>query len=174
MNIIALFIVTIVLSAQRMLELAISVRNTHKALEKGGREYGADHFWMFAVLHTLWIVGMYAETMLLHRQPVPWWPAALIAAIALQGMRYWIIATLGVAWNTRIVVWPGMQRVQTGLYKWFRHPNYLVVCIELALIPLAFGCWITSLLATVLNGILLQRVRIPAEERALAKFTDSN
>lgn len=172
MNILALFIVTLTLSAQRMLELALSVRNMHRATERGGIEYGASHFWMFALLHTLWIAGMYAETFVLHRQPVSFWPAILIFAIALQGFRYWIIATLGDSWNTRIVVWPGMKRITTGPYKWFRHPNYLVVALELALIPIAFGCWLTALLASVANAVILLFVRIPAEEKALREYAE--
>ena len=168
---IALFVVTIMLSAQRMIELAISMRNRDRAIARGGVEYGADHFWMFAALHTLWIVGMYAETIFLHRQVAPWWPLAVMFGIVLQGMRYWTIATLGEAWNTRIVVWPGMKRITTGPYRWLRHPNYVIVCIELALIPLAFGCWITALLATIANAAILLLVRIPAEERALSEAT---
>lgn len=164
---IALFVVTLVLSAQRMIELAISMRNRERAIARGGEEHGADHFWMFAALHTAWIVGMYAETIFLDRHVAPWWPLALIVALVMQVLRYWTIATLGESWNTRIIVWPGMKRVTTGPYRWLRHPNYVIVCIELALIPLAFGCWITALAASVLNAAILLLVRIPAEERAL-------
>lgn len=168
---IALFVVTLTLSAQRMIELAISVRNRDRAIARGGVEYGANHFWMFATLHTLWIVGMYAETIFLQREVASWWPLALSFAIVLQGIRYWTIATLGEAWNTRIVVWPGMKRVTTGPYRWLRHPNYVIVCIELALIPFVFGCWITALVVTIANAIILLAVRIPEEERALDETT---
>lgn len=172
MSIAPLIIVTLTLSVQRMIELAISVRNRDRAIARGGTEYGANHFWMFAALHSLWIVGMYTETILLQRSAASWWPFAVIVGIALQGLRYWVIGTLGEAWNTRIIVWPGMQRVTTGPYRWLRHPNYIIVCIELALIPLAFGCWITAAAATLANAAVLLLVRIPAEERALDDATN--
>ncbi|MDZ4744803.1 MAG: isoprenylcysteine carboxylmethyltransferase family protein [bacterium] len=170
-NIAPLVAVTLTLSAQRMIELAISVRNRDKAIARGGAEYGANHFWMFALLHSSWILGMYVETIFLQRSAAPWWPLALVLGIVLQGLRYWTIATLGEAWNTRIVVWPGMRRVTNGPYRWVRHPNYIIVGIELALIPLAFGCWITAVLATLANAAILFFVRIPAEERALDDAT---
>ena len=66
----------------------------------------------------------------------------------------------------RIVVVPGDPPVQSGPYRYLRHPNYLAVVVELFSLPLVHGAFLTSALFTVLNAGLL-RVRIAAEEQAL-------
>ncbi|HNB28295.1 MAG TPA: isoprenylcysteine carboxylmethyltransferase family protein, partial [Alphaproteobacteria bacterium] len=48
-----------------------------------------------------------------------------------------------------------------------RHPNYMVVILEIALLPLALGSWPIALAFSIVNaGALLWRVRV--EETALA------
>jgi len=65
---------------------------------------------------------------------------------------------------------PGLPLVTRGPYRWsrLRHPNYVVVAIEGIALPLVHTAWITALVFTALNAILLLGFRIPAEERALA------
>ena len=93
-------------------------------------------------------------------------PAFLIPFLLLQVVRYWIIHSLGDRWTTRVIVMPGAALVTRGPYRWVRHPNYLVVSGEIAVLPLVFGAWEIALGFTVLNSaILLYRIRI--EETAL-------
>jgi methyltransferase len=73
---------------------------------------------------------------------------------------------LGERWNTRIIVVPGAGPVTTGPYRFIRHPNYVAVVLEMACIPLAHGAWLTALVFSVANALLLT-VRIRAEEAAL-------
>ena len=40
-------------------------------------------------------------------------------------LRYHAILTLGTHWNTKIVLVPGKAALRSGLYRYFRHPNYL-------------------------------------------------
>jgi len=81
-----------------------------------------------------------------------------------------VIGTLGRRWNTRVIVVPGLPLVAAGPYRWswLRHPNYVVVAIEGISLPLVHTAWITALVFTVLNAVLLLGFRIPAEDRALA------
>ncbi|HEU4963683.1 MAG TPA: isoprenylcysteine carboxylmethyltransferase family protein, partial [Bacilli bacterium] len=51
-----------------------------------------------------------------------------------------------------------------------RHPNYVVVALELFTFPLCFGAVWTALLFTIANALVL-RVRIRTEERALSEVT---
>lgn len=160
--------------AERINELRISRRNRAAALGRGGREFGARHFPAMATLHIGLLVGALAEVWLLQR---PFLPALgipmLLVALACQAARLWIIRSLGVQWNTRIVVVPGAPRVRTGpyRYRWLPHPNYLVVVIEGVALPLVHTAWITALAFTVLNALLLGLVRIPAEDRALGSLS---
>ena len=49
----------------------------------------------------------------------------------LQGLRVWVLATLGPYWTTRIISVPGAPLVRRGPYRLFRHPNYMVVAGEI-------------------------------------------
>ena len=75
--------------------------------------------------------------------------------------------TLGERWSTRILIVPGAPLVQAGPYKYVRHPNYMVVIVEIAALPIAFGEWGVAFVFTVLNAMLLAW-RIKVEEEALA------
>ena len=97
--------------------------------------------------------------------PALGWPM-LALVLAGQALRWWCIRTLGTQWNTRIVVVPGLRRVEGGPYRWFSHPNYVAVVVEGFALPLVHSAWITATAFTVLNALLLS-VRIRAENTAL-------
>ncbi len=74
---------------------------------------------------------------------------------------------MGDYWNTKILVTPNTHPVNQGPYKYIRHPNYLAVIVEIAVIPLIFSCYFTAVFFSVLNLIVLRR-RIRIEEQALS------
>jgi methyltransferase len=84
-----------------------------------------------------------------------------------QGLRWWCIATLGSQWNTRVIVVPGLPRISNGPYRWMRHPNYVAVVLEGVALPLVHSAWLTAVMFTLLNAVLL-RIRLGDENRALA------
>lgn len=157
---------------ERIYELVVSRRNAAAAFARGGVEYGQRHFpWMVA-LHTGLLLACIAEVVLLDRPFIPWlgWPMLAIAILC-QIARYWIISSLGSQWNTRVIVVPGAGRVTSrGLYRWFTHPNYVIVAIEGVALPLVHTAWITAIAFTVLNAVLLLGFRIPTENRALREL----
>ena len=158
---------------ERLYELRVSKRNAATTFAQGGREYGQRHFpWMVA-LHTGLLLACIAEVVLLDRPFIPWlgWPMLVIAVLC-QAARYWIISSLGSQWNTRVIVVPGAARVVArGPYRWFTHPNYVVVAVEGIALPLVHTAWITAIAFTVLNAVLLLGFRIPTENRALRELT---
>lgn len=153
---------------QRLLELRLSKRNQARALAAGGYEAGAGHYpWMLA-LHTGFLLSTVAEVWLLDRpflRPLAWTAFGLL--VAAQMLRVWAIRTLGERWTTRIVIRPGLPRIESGPYRFFRHPNYLAVVTEIVALPLVHTAWWTALVFSLLNVALLA-VRIRAEEAALA------
>lgn len=155
---------------ERLVELVISKRNAAWAFARGGVESGRGHFPAMVALHTGLLAGALAEVWLLDRPFLPalGWPM-LVLAVLCQAGRYWVIASLGRQWNTRVIVVPGMPLVRRGPYRFagLRHPNYWIVAIEGVALPLVHTAWITAAVFTVLNAILLLGFRIPAEERAL-------
>jgi len=160
----------LVTGAERIVEMVVSRRHAAWAFAHGGVESARRQMpWMVA-LHVGLLLGALAEVWLLGRPFLPalGWPALAIA-LACQAARWWIVASLGPRWNTRVIVVPGMPAVATGPYRfgWLRHPNYLVVAIEGIALPLVHTAWITAVAFTVLNAVLLLGFRIPAEDRAL-------
>jgi methyltransferase len=153
---------------ERMLELVVSSRNARWAFERGGHESGRAHFPPMVALHTGLIAACALEPVLAGRPfiialAVP----MVVLALAAQGLRWWCIGVLGRRWNTRIIVVPGLPLVARGPYRVLPHPNYVVVALEGIALPLVATGWVTALVFTVLNAVLLLGFRIPAEERAL-------
>jgi methyltransferase len=169
-----LYLVFILLTGgERLAEVIVSTRNAKWAFARGGVEYGRSHFpWMVA-LHFGLLLGALAEVFFLHRPFLPALGYPMLAiALLCQAGRWWIITTLGHQWNTRVIVVPGLGRVTRGPYRFarLRHPNYVIVAIEGIALPLVYTAWITALSFTVLNAILLLAIRIPTENRALARL----
>jgi len=164
-------VLVLVTGLERIVELVISTRNARWALARGGVESNRRQMPWMITLHVGMLLGALAEVWLLGRPFLPWlgWPMLAIT-LASQAARYWIIGSLGHQWNTRVIVVPGLPLLATGPYRWrwLRHPNYLVVAIEGIALPLVHTAWITALVFTVLNAVLLLGFRIPAEDRALA------
>lgn len=120
---------------QRLAELAYARRNTLVLLARGGVETGAGHYPLFALLHGGWLAAMFVLT---EPDPAPRWELLAVFAI-LQGLRVWVIAALGPYWTTRVIVVPGAVPVTRGPYRYLRHPNYLIVALEVPILPLALG-----------------------------------
>jgi methyltransferase len=147
---------------QRVLELLFAARNTRRLLARGGIEAGAVQYPFFVLLHVAWLASM---AIFIPRATVPNWLLLALYAL-LQPLRIWAIASLGPYWTTRIITLPGSPLVRHGAYRFFRHPNYVVVCAEIAVLPLAFGAIEIAIIFSFLNAALLSW-RIRLEERAL-------
>ncbi len=155
-------------AVERLAELRLSVRHARWAFAHGGVETGRAHYPSMVLLHSGLLVAAPVEVWVADRPFLPWlgWPM-LAVVLAAQALRWWCIATLGVRWNTRVIVVPGLPLVRTGPYRRFRHPNYVAVVAEGVALPLVHTAWVTALVFTVLNAWLL-RVRIRTEDTALA------
>jgi methyltransferase len=113
-------------------------------------------------VHTAWLIALWVFG---RDQPIGM--TALIFYLALQGLRLWVMRTLGARWTTRIIVLPAAPLVAAGPYRFLSHPNYAVVVGEIAVLPLVLGLPGIAVIFTILNaGVLMIRIR--AENRALA------
>ena len=157
-------------AVERLVELVVSSRHARWSFERGGVESGRAHFPPMVALHTSLLVACVLEVHLAHRPFVPalgW--VALVVTLGSQALRWWCIATLGERWNTRVIVVPHLPLVQAGPYRLLNHPNYVAVVAEGVALPLVHTAWLTAVVFSVLNAVLLLRFRIPAEDRALAE-----
>lgn len=146
---------------QRLAELGLAQWNTARLLATGGVEFGAAHYPLMVALHALWLIGLW---MFGHNRPIE--PLWLVMFALLQAGRLWVIASLGRRWTTRIIVKPGAAPVTRGPYRWLRHPNYLIVVLEIAVVPLALGMPLFAAVFSLANVALLA-YRIRAENQAL-------
>jgi methyltransferase len=146
---------------QRLGELALARANTTNLKARGAIEVGAAHYPLIVAVHTAWLTTLW----ILGRDQAVNLPA-LAAFVVLQGLRVWIIATLGSRWTTRIIVLMGEPLIASGPYRYLAHPNYAVVAAEIAILPLALHLPLTALVFTFLNAVVLF-IRIRAESRVL-------
>ncbi len=150
------------LTLQRLSELIVSSRNTKALLRNGAYERGAEHYPVMIAFHTTWLATLWLLGWS-HAASVPF----VFAFVLLQAARLWAMLALGSRWTTRIIVVPGLAPVTSGPYRFVRHPNYLVVALEIPCVSLALGLvWHAALFATLNVALLSWRIR--AEERALA------
>jgi methyltransferase len=148
---------------ERLGELAYAAHNTRNLKRRGGIELGGGHYYLLVALHAAWLAALLI--LLPWNAPVRWFWLGIM--LILQGLRIWTLASLGRYWTTRIVTVPQAPLVRRGPYRYVRHPNYLVVIGEIAVLPLAFGAWRIALVFSALNlALLAWRIRI--EARALA------
>ena len=166
MSVVDLGVGVCLIAAQRLLELAYSRRNECRLRARGAIERGTGHYPVMVATHTLWLVSTLVEGLVRGPEIPAWWPVPLAAFLLVQPLRYWAILSLGANWNARILVVPGGKLVRSGPYRFFPHPNYGVVAVEILNFPLIFGAWITAIVFSLLNAALLY-VRIRTENRAL-------
>ena len=149
------------LVVQRLSELAIATRNTARLLAKGAQEVGAEHYPVMVLMHTAWVLCLlgfgFSQTVALG------WLAVFAL---LQIFRIWILTSLGGRWTTRIIIL-NEPLVVRGPFKYFSHPNYMLVVAEIIVAPMVLGLWWLALVFTVLNAAMLW-VRIGVEHKALA------
>jgi methyltransferase len=150
---------------QRLAELYVSSKNEKWLLKNGAVEYGKEHYPFIVALHTLFIISVIAEYVWRDNTIVSY-PLILLFFVLII-IKVIVISTLGHYWNTKIYKVPGTRPVATGIYKYIKHPNYIIVICEIAIIPLAFGLYYTAVLFTILNAIMLY-VRISKENDVLA------
>lgn len=152
------------ITIERLGELLLAKRNTKALLAKGACEAASDHYVFIVVLHAAWLAGLW-----IFAWDKPIEPEWLAVFILLQALRFWVLATLGRRWTTRIIVLPGSPLVRTGPYRFLSHPNYVVVIGEIAVVPLSFGLVWYALAFSALNALVLV-VRIREENRALSEL----
>lgn len=165
-----LIIVSFVI-AQRLIEVLIAKRNAKIMLSKGAFEVGASHYPFMILLHVTFFISLITEVLLFNRTLSPLFIYLIVLFGFVQLLRIWCLTSLGSYWNTKIIVLPGANVVKKGPYVYIRHPNYLVVCIEILVLPIIFQAYFTAICFTILNIIMLS-VRIPIEEKALREVTD--
>lgn len=148
----------------RIVELFVARSNEKWIRAQGGVEYGVAHYPYMVALHTLFFLALLVEYYF--RYPVAYSSVLIIIYGLLLLLKLWVVASLGKYWNTKILRIPGLQLVNKGPYRYVKHPNYIIVVAEIALIPLCFHLYFTAITFSILNAAMLY-VRISVENKAL-------
>ena len=145
----------------RIVELLISRRNTTRLIKEGAKEFFPFHYKFLVLFHitfiTYFMIKSFDNIDLDYRY--------IFLFIFIQFVRFKIIFDLGKYWTTRIIVVEKKKLIKTGLYRFFRHPNYIVVFFEIILICIIFNDYEALLYFSLINTILIF-IRIYYEERA--------
>jgi len=157
-----IFIVFVILL--RMGELLLSKSNEKWLLQNNAIEYGQKHYPFIVMLHILFLLSLIVEYSV--GQDATYSLPLLIFYLLLLAVKGWVILSLGKYWNTKIYHIPNIPLQSNGPYAYFKHPNYLIVILEIAVIPLIFHLYFTAILFSILNSIMLY-VRIKEENKAL-------
>ncbi|WNF36212.1 isoprenylcysteine carboxylmethyltransferase family protein [Bacillaceae bacterium IKA-2] len=169
--IIGFYLFVFIVISQRFIEIIISKRNGHLIKARGGFEVGAEHYKFIVITHVCFFISLLAEVTISRPSFVSWVIIPFCIFLIAQFGRVWALSSLGDFWNTRIMILPGANVVAKGPYKYIRHPNYLIVVIEIAMLPLMFQAYWTALIFSIINGVILA-LRISVEEHALREATD--
>ena len=158
---------------QRILELGISRRNEREIRHRDPRVHEAGRLNFLGL--GLANVGLFSlpviESALRRGRKVPasiqaiGWAGALSAVV----LRLSVIRTLATEWNVRALVPADLHVVDSGPYRFIRHPNYVAIALDFACLPLIGGAYGCALGLSAINAILL-RERIREEEHLLAKI----
>jgi methyltransferase len=162
--------ILLAVALQRLGELFYSNRNTKQLLAEGGAEVGQSHYPVMIAIHTGWLVTMAVLVILADSVPADdhiIWPLLGLYGLVQVG-RFWVLYSLGRYWSTKVIDIPMAPLVRKGPYRWIKHPNYVIVVLEVALLPMAFQLWGTAFIFSILNaGILAWRIQV--ENQALGK-----
>lgn len=158
----SLFIIFLILL--RIAELLLARSNEKWILQRGAVEYGQKHYLLIVMLHVFFFVSLIAEYLI--AEPASYSLSLLLLLFIILALKVWTILSLGKFWNTKIYHIPDYPLIKKGPYRYLKHPNYILVIAEIAVIPLIFHLYYTAVLFTVLNAFMLT-VRIKEENRAL-------
>ena len=156
------YAVLALVAVQRGGELILARANTKRLQSRGAIEVDRIGYIWFIVLHGGWLAALAATV---PAATLPDWPLLAVFGL-LQAGRLWVIVSLGRRWTTRLIVLPGAPLITRGPYRWLRHPNYLIVTAEVAILPLAFDAIAIAVVASAVNALLLAR-RIRIEQTML-------
>ncbi|HZI32519.1 MAG TPA: isoprenylcysteine carboxylmethyltransferase family protein [Candidatus Binatia bacterium] len=129
---------------------------------------------LFMLAGTLMVFGSLIEFFARHLK-LNWWTfaAGWLCAVSSVVIRRRAIAALGKFWSLHVEIRENHQFVQSGPFRWVRHPTYFSMILEL----LGFGlimnaAYTTALVAIIFVPTLIFRIR--TEETALvAKLGDA-
>jgi len=138
---------------------------------KGGAESSKIVSKLFILSGILTPVFIPAE-IIFFKRPLCWHFSLFFSAafLALMYLRILAIRALGPFYSVNVRIADGHMLVKTGVYKYFRHPLYLIGIMESFVYPLAPGAYITAAISAAASVPLILFRRAEEEKALLEKF----
>ena len=151
----------------RLAELRVSRKHQRLLLAKGAQIAADPSFRWMVLLHVGVLVTAGAEVWFWRRPFIPALAAVCVLLFLLaNGMRWWVIHTLGRQWSVEVIDSGALGVVDRGPYRFIRHPNYTAVFVEMLALPLIHTAWLTAAVSTPAHWLIL-RARVKTEDRVL-------
>ncbi|HVL48508.1 MAG TPA: isoprenylcysteine carboxylmethyltransferase family protein [Candidatus Thermoplasmatota archaeon] len=162
----AFWLILAAIALQRVAEVFIASRHERALRARGGRLVPGDRYPLIVASHAAFLVLMLVEHVVApwagpHLLTLP----LLLAFLVGEGLRFAAMHALGDRWTTRVWTVPGEKRIERGIYRRLRHPNYVGVALGAVSLALAFGLPASALAMGAAQAWLL-RGRIRLEESA--------
>jgi methyltransferase len=172
LSVIAFLVLLGLVAILRLYELRISRRHQQEMVAQGASKVEEPRFRWMVVLHTGVLIGAACEVVFLHRPFIPVLAGVcFVVFIAANGVRWWVIRTLGEHWNVQVMNSTGLGVVTSGPFRYVRHPNYAAVFAEMLVLPLIHTAWITAAVGSAAHVLVLSQ-RLSTEEKVL--FSDAH
>ncbi|MBF0287290.1 MAG: hypothetical protein HQM14_05675 [SAR324 cluster bacterium] len=127
--------------------------------------------WM-VLFHASWLLCCVSEVYFLNRPFLPAMGTLMIFCWLTTCVgRIWMLRTMKESWNVRIVHNPKQTVITKGPYRYIRHPNYVIVAIEIFCIPMIHTAYLTAVTGTCLNALLIW-YRLRKEETYLTSLPE--
>jgi protein-S-isoprenylcysteine O-methyltransferase Ste14 len=98
--------------------------------------------------------------------PVVWFCVGLVVLIAGSLLRRHCFRVLGAFFTGAVTIQPGHRVVESGAYRWVRHPSYTAALLLVLGIALCLGNWL-SVAVSFVGSFVAYSYRAHVEEKAL-------
>lgn len=166
------YLLLLLLIIQRLSEISQGNRNMINNKKQMVSPLDLSEKRQMLVVHSLWFLSCILEFSWQGRVASPLvFSFGIIILVGCQYIRYQTMDLLGPYWTPYPIAFKNQKIVFNGPYRLIKHPNYLIVIIEIALIPLMGHCLWTAGIFSIINFLFLNR-RMILEERALLQIDD--
>ena len=167
-TVIAFLALLLAVGLLRIFELRVSRRHQQQMIAAGATKVNEPQFRWIVIVHTAVLIGAALEVVLLRRPFLPLLAGSMLFLfLAANGVRLWVVRTMGKLWNVQVMNSTGLGVVTSGPFRFVRHPNYSAVFVEMFSLPLIHTAWITALVACIGYALAISR-RLVLEENVLS------
>lgn len=165
-------VVRLTIAAWLALEAGLMIRDRVRGKGSAARDRGT--LWLNIIIITAAVVAAGILTDVL--QDATAWQfgsaglsvAGLLVMWAGLAVRIWAIVVLGTSFRMTVEVDTGQKVIDSGPYRWVRHPSYTGILLLMAGLSLAYGDWPALAILLVLPaGVLIHRIFV--EEAVLTE-----